>query len=133
MRQSLHIQQEHWMRLNPAHAQEGPDSTRVAYSHATGPPPVMCIVWTLCRQEKEFKDRSRDRGFLVIIAAMILPAFIRARKHTVIRLNALLLRQNRRGETAVGARNHKTTNDTPRWKKVTPYLKNSMTCPHGGT
>ena len=82
---------------------------------------------------KKFRMAAVTVALVVIVAAMILPAFIRARNTSSSSSCINYLRQIDGAKQQWALESHKTTNDTPRWDEVTPYLKNNTTCPQGGT
>lgn len=71
-------------------------------------------------------------AFLVIVAAITLPAFIRAR--TTPAMNACVnnLRQLDGAKEQWRLENHKSTNDVATWEDVLPYLRQKLACPQGG-
>src|SRR5437899_10176297 len=77
-------------------------------------------------------------AFLVIVVATVLPAFIRARTTSASNACVNNLRQIAGGKQQWALENSKTTNDTPSWDAIRPYIgrgpQNELPrCPHGGT
>ena len=87
----------------------------------------------MTRRSKKLRIAAVTVALVVIVAAMILPAFIRARNTSSCSSCINYLRQIDGAKQQWALENHKATNDAPRWEEVTPDLKNSMTCPQGGT
>ena len=70
---------------------------------------------------------------VLAIAAVVLPAFIRAR-NTPARngcVNNLRILEGAKEQWSL--ENHKGTNDVVTWGDVLPYLRNKPACPQGGT
>jgi hypothetical protein len=72
-------------------------------------------------------------GVLAVLAASVVPAFIRARSTPSAApcVNNLLQMQGAKQSWALD--NGKSTNDTPVWDDIRPFLKPTLKCPQGGT
>lgn len=70
---------------------------------------------------------------VIVVAAAVLPAFIRAT--TTPAMNACVnnLRQIDGAKQQWMVENRKTTNDVVAWDDIRPYLKPTLVCPQGGT
>ena len=71
--------------------------------------------------------------FVIVVALVLLPSFIRAK--TTPAQNACVnhLRQIDGGKQQWALENNRTNNDGVSWDDIRPYLKNSLVCPQGGT
>ena len=87
----------------------------------------------MTRRSKKLRIAAVTVAFLVIVAAIILPAFIRAR--TTPAMNACVnnLRQLDGAKEQWKLENQKGTNDVATWEDVLPYLRQKPVCPQGGT
>jgi len=70
---------------------------------------------------------------VIVVVAVALPSFIRARNTPSAASCINFLRQLDGAKQQWALENHKATNDAPSWPEITPYLKNPAVCPHGGT
>jgi hypothetical protein len=70
---------------------------------------------------------------ITIVVAVALPKFLRARNTASAASCINYLRQLDGAKQQWALENHKATNDVPSWPEITPYLKNPVACPHGGT
>ncbi len=72
---------------------------------------------------------------VILLAAFVLPAFIRARKTSASNACVNHLRQIAGAKETWAIENHKTTNDVVSWNDLKPYLWHEETpkCPDGGT
>jgi hypothetical protein len=71
----------------------------------------------------------------VVLAVAVVPSFIRARNTSASNACVMHLRQIAGAKEQWGVENHKTTNDTPSWDDIKPYLSHEEVprCPDGGT
>ncbi len=89
-------------------------------------------------------NRSNKAGFTLVeimivvaiiglLAAIAIPNFVRAR--TTSQMNACInnLRQVDGAKQQWALETKQATNATPNLSDITPYLKNSVTCPAGGS
>ena len=72
---------------------------------------------------------------VVLLAALVLPAFIRARNTSASNACVMHLRQIAGAKEQWAIENHKTTNDAVSWDGIKPYLSHEQVpqCPDGGT
>ncbi len=72
---------------------------------------------------------------VVLLAAIVLPAFIRARNTSASNACVIHLRQIAGAKEQWVIENHKTTNDAVSWDDIKPYLSHEQLppCPDGGT
>src|SRR5437588_9991758 len=70
---------------------------------------------------------------VLVVAAFIIPAFIRARNTPASNACVNNLRQLGGAKEQWQLENNKTTNDVPAWDDLLPYLRQKPICPHGGT
>jgi hypothetical protein len=72
---------------------------------------------------------------VVPLAALVLPAFIRARNTSASDACVMQLRQVAGAKDQWVIENHKTSNDVISWDDIKPYLPHGqiLQCPDGGT
>jgi ABC-type proline/glycine betaine transport system substrate-binding protein len=74
---------------------------------------------------------------VVVVAARVVPAFLRARNTVASNACVMHLRQIEGAKQQWAVENHKTTNDVPTWNDLRSYVGRSpgqvLTCPEGGT
>jgi hypothetical protein len=71
---------------------------------------------------------------VVIVAAVsTVPAFIRVRNTPSAAPCVVNLMQMAGAKESWALENRKSTNDTPVWDDIRPFLKPGMSCPQGGT
>src|SRR5437867_5066684 len=86
----------------------------------------------MTRRSKKLRIAAVTVALLVIVAAMILPAFIRARTTSASNACVNNLRQLDGAKEQWKLENHKTTNDVCTWQDLLPYLIQEPVCPQGG-
>ena len=72
-------------------------------------------------------------GCLVVALVVLLPPYIRVRPPCMQPGCISNLRQIQGGKEYWAFEFHKSTNDVPTWKDLTPYLRGTLSCPQGGT
>ena len=89
----------------------------------------------MTRKSKKLRIAAVTVALLVIVAATILPAFIRARSTSASNACVNHLRQIAGAKEQWAVENRKGTNDIPSWTDIKPYLWHAETphCPDGGT
>ena len=89
----------------------------------------------MMRKSKNLRIAAVTVAFLVIVAAVVLPAFIRARSTSASNACVNTLRQIAGAKEQWAVENRKGTNDIPSWAEIKPYLWHTETphCPDGGT
>ena len=69
----------------------------------------------------------------LIVGAVVLPSFIRARSTPAMNACVNNLRQLDGAKQQWVIENHKTTSNVPTWEDLLPYLRQKPFCPQGGT